>query len=75
MINIIKWFVYETFDKDGKVSAPQLTGFIMSILGCILTILHYQTSSIIPVFSTAMALLGISGTVEVCNSKKHKDDN
>ena len=69
---MIKDFILEMFNKNGDISAPQVTGFIICIFACILTALHYQTAAIIPVFSTGMGLLGISGTIEVYTAKKYK---
>ena len=65
MIKWIKYFVEQTFDAKGRFSAPQLTGFLMCIFGCVLTGMHSSLSSIIAIFSAGLPLLGISGTAEV----------
>lgn len=66
----MKWFISEMLDPNGKISAPQVIGSIMCLFGCVLSACHYSLDVIVPTYSTGMALLGISGTVEVIKGKK-----
>jgi hypothetical protein len=65
----MKWFLSEMFNPQGKISAPQVIGAIMCLFGCVLSACHYSLDIIVPIYSTGMALLGISGTVEVVKCK------
>ncbi len=63
-------FIVSMFAKDGKICAPQVTGFLMCIFGCVLAALNYDSNVVIPIFTAATALLGVSGTLEVYASKR-----
>ncbi len=65
-------FIVEMFAKDGRICAPQVTGFLMCVFGCILAVLGYDGNVVIPVFTAATALLGVSGTLEVYAAKKYQ---
>lgn len=72
MIKWVKWFITHMFDPNGRISAPQVTGFLMCMFACLLSAIHDNLETIVPVLSTGMGLLGVSGTIEVLGASANR---